>query len=141
MATAFCSLNMLGSGLSQLNDYNLKKKHTIFTRQVVPLLRILQLGFLHIILISSLHFRSCLHSRRLFGASLNAEKVSPGTNGRVEVKHCPQAFPSNNASVNEEDKEENISKATLIWRAIKLPIYFVAFIPLTVSWLKLLFLL
>lgn len=132
MATAFCSLNMLGSGLSQLNDYNLKKKHTIFTRQVVPLLRILQLGFLHIILISSLHFRSCLHSRRLFGASLN---------GRVEVKHCPQAFPSNNASVNEEDKEENISKATLIWRAIKLPIYFVAFIPLTVSWLKLLFLL
>lgn len=32
-----------------------------------------------------------------------------------------------------EEKEENISQATLIWRAIKLPIYSVALVPLTVS--------
>lgn len=32
-----------------------------------------------------------------------------------------------------EENEENISQATLIWRAIKLPIYSVALVPLTVS--------
>ncbi|XP_060167892.1 2-carboxy-1,4-naphthoquinone phytyltransferase, chloroplastic [Lycium barbarum] len=32
-----------------------------------------------------------------------------------------------------EENEENISKATLIWRAIKLPIYSVALVPLTVG--------
>jgi len=32
-----------------------------------------------------------------------------------------------------EETEEDISKETLIWRAIKLPIYSVAFVPLTVS--------
>lgn len=34
---------------------------------------------------------------------------------------------------SEEEKEEDISKATLIWRALKLPIYTVALIPITVS--------
>ena len=33
----------------------------------------------------------------------------------------------------QEEEEEEISRAMLIWRAIKLPIYSVAFIPLTVS--------
>ncbi|KAL8536199.1 hypothetical protein ACS0TY_011732 [Phlomoides rotata] len=33
----------------------------------------------------------------------------------------------------EEDKKESISKAILIWRAIKLPIYTVALIPITVG--------
>jgi len=32
-----------------------------------------------------------------------------------------------------EETEEDISKETLIWRAIKLPIYSVALVPLTVS--------
>lgn len=39
--------------------------------------------------------------------------------------------PSVNEDVGEES-EEDISKETLIWRAIKLPIYSVAFVPLTV---------
>ncbi|XP_057804021.1 2-carboxy-1,4-naphthoquinone phytyltransferase, chloroplastic isoform X2 [Salvia miltiorrhiza] len=34
---------------------------------------------------------------------------------------------------SEEAKEEHISKATLIWRAIKLPMYTVALIPITVG--------
>ncbi|KAL2513624.1 dihydroxy-1 [Forsythia ovata] len=34
---------------------------------------------------------------------------------------------------HEEEKEEDISQATLIWRAIKLPMYSVALIPLTVG--------
>ncbi|PON85380.1 2-carboxy-1,4-naphthoquinone phytyltransferase [Trema orientale] len=43
-----------------------------------------------------------------------------------------QADPSK--TDNEEDKEEeDISKVTLIWRAIKLPIYSVALVPLTVG--------
>lgn len=33
----------------------------------------------------------------------------------------------------EDKKDEDISKATLIWRAVKLPIYSVALVPLTVS--------
>nr|GMC54648.1 2-carboxy-1,4-naphthoquinone phytyltransferase, chloroplastic [Ipomoea batatas] len=33
----------------------------------------------------------------------------------------------------DEEKEENISRATLIWRAVKLPIYSVALVPLTVG--------
>uniref|UniRef100_I1LX60 Uncharacterized protein n=1 Tax=Glycine max TaxID=3847 RepID=I1LX60_SOYBN len=40
--------------------------------------------------------------------------------------------PSVNEDVGEES-EEDISKETLIWRAIKLPIYSVAFVPLTVG--------
>lgn len=32
-----------------------------------------------------------------------------------------------------QDGDKDISRATLIWRAIKLPIYSVALIPLTVS--------
>ncbi|KAG5135951.1 hypothetical protein AAZX31_08G068600 [Glycine max] len=40
--------------------------------------------------------------------------------------------PSANEEVGEET-EEDISKETLIWRAIKLPIYSVAFVPLTVG--------
>lgn len=36
-------------------------------------------------------------------------------------------------TTNEEEKENAVSKATLIWRAAKLPIYSVALVPLTVS--------
>ena len=36
------------------------------------------------------------------------------------------------AGHGEEGKEEDISKATLIWRAVKLPMYTVALIPITV---------
>ncbi|XP_042008759.1 2-carboxy-1,4-naphthoquinone phytyltransferase, chloroplastic-like isoform X2 [Salvia splendens] len=37
------------------------------------------------------------------------------------------------AEQGEEGKEEDISKATLIWRAVKLPMYTVALIPITVG--------
>lgn len=39
-----------------------------------------------------------------------------------------------NAIMEEEtEKTDDISRATLIWRAIKLPMYTVALIPVTVS--------
>ncbi|KAM5579405.1 2-carboxy-1,4-naphthoquinone phytyltransferase, chloroplastic [Rosa sericea] len=111
MATAFCNLNVCGSGLTKLNDYRLKKKHTVLKR-------------------------SYIDCKRLSRSPCNAENVFPKTFRReLEVMHCTQAFVNNKdlGTIHEEDKEENISKATLIWRAIKLPIYFVAFIPLTVG--------
>ncbi|XP_062008668.1 2-carboxy-1,4-naphthoquinone phytyltransferase, chloroplastic [Rosa rugosa] len=110
MASAFCNLNPCGSGLTKLNDY---KKHTVLKRPYID-------------------------CKRLSLSPCNAEKVFPKTLRRqVEVMHCTQAFVNSNGAdlgtVHEEDKEESISKATLIWRAIKLPIYSVAFIPLTVG--------
>ncbi|RXH87889.1 hypothetical protein DVH24_037534 [Malus domestica] len=74
--------------------------------------------------------------------SCNPQKVFPRR--EVEVRrqwqHCGQAFVNNksdyysNTTIHqEEDKEADISKATLTWRAIKLPIYSVALIPLTVG--------
>lgn len=51
--------------------------------------------------------------------------------------HSPRASVNNQEdrsnAIREEDKEENISKATLLWRAIKLPMYSVALVPLTVG--------
>ncbi|KAF3435033.1 hypothetical protein FNV43_RR22120 [Rhamnella rubrinervis] len=50
--------------------------------------------------------------------------------------HAPQASVSIETdysdAIHEEDKEEDISKATLIWRAVKLPIYSVALVPITI---------
>lgn len=58
----------------------------------------------------------------------------------LEVKNRPlhsQAFLPNRAhdidTSLEEESQEEISKATLLWRAIKLPIYSVALVPLTVG--------
>ncbi|XP_024021711.1 2-carboxy-1,4-naphthoquinone phytyltransferase, chloroplastic isoform X2 [Morus notabilis] len=51
--------------------------------------------------------------------------------------HYPRAFVDDQEdqsyTIHEADKEEDIPKATLIWRAIKLPIYSVALVPLTVG--------
>eukprot|EP01018_Ginkgo_biloba_P016685 Gb_39246 [translate_table: standard] len=50
---------------------------------------------------------------------------------RVIVKS--QISDSNQGWVEEEKEEEEISRSTLIWRALKLPIYSVALVPLTVG--------
>ncbi|XP_050106005.1 2-carboxy-1,4-naphthoquinone phytyltransferase, chloroplastic [Malus sylvestris] len=110
MATTFCYLPT-GSGLTKLNDYRVSKR---------PYRRFETL--------------SCFFC--------NPQKVFPRR--EVEVRrqwqHCGQAFVNNksdyysNTTIHqEEDKEADISKATLTWRAIKLPIYSVALIPLTVG--------
>ncbi|KAI8022090.1 Lysine--tRNA ligase [Camellia lanceoleosa] len=49
---------------------------------------------------------------------------------RLNWRHRCQCISSKN-STYEEEKEEDISRAILIWRAIKLPIYSVALVPLT----------
>lgn len=71
----------------------------------------------------------------------NVQRYIYGTKKRpLEVKSRrlhSQAFLPNRAhdidTSLEEESEEEISKATLLWRAIKLPIYSVALVPLTVS--------
>lgn len=49
---------------------------------------------------------------------------------RVILSRCAAQHTDTNSG---EEKEEDVSKATLIWRAIKLPIYTVALIPIAVS--------
>ncbi|KDP40919.1 hypothetical protein JCGZ_24918 [Jatropha curcas] len=59
---------------------------------------------------------------------------------QLEVKRqrqCGQIFCESTShyttNANEGGKEEDIAKVTLVWRAIKLPIYSVALVPLTVG--------
>ncbi|KAK3034814.1 hypothetical protein RJ639_033719 [Escallonia herrerae] len=57
---------------------------------------------------------------------------------RFEVERRGEASSSNRAEHHEaahgnEEEEEDIARVTLIWRAIKLPIYSVALVPLTVG--------
>lgn len=65
---------------------------------------------------------------KTFTIILKAKRANRGT---------PRAFAdaqdSKFSTIDEHRKEEEISTPTLIWRAIKLPIYSVALVPLTVS--------
>lgn len=70
--------------------------------------------------------RFCLDPRQFFEKSC--------FQSAVKHRHC--FVPLNSAvpiSHGELEDEEIVSKATLIWRAIKLPIYSVALVPLSVS--------
>ncbi|XP_050381766.1 2-carboxy-1,4-naphthoquinone phytyltransferase, chloroplastic [Argentina anserina] len=111
MATAFWNLNTCVSGLTKLHYFRLSKEHGVPKR-------------------------SYLDTRRLSGSCRNAQEAFLGTFRRAEVRHCTRAS-GNDADLGsfhaEGDKKQSVSKATLIWRAVKLPIYSVAFIPLTVG--------
>ena len=53
---------------------------------------------------------------------------------RHPQQHVPRPGGAELSSASFEDEvEEDVSKETLIWRAIKLPMYSVALVPLTVS--------
>ncbi|KAL5551031.1 hypothetical protein UlMin_001207 [Ulmus minor] len=113
MAATFCTLSP-GSGLKKLDDFPPKQK--FFKRSY--------LGSES----SSIFFccaQNFLHST--YRRQLKA----------IQWNHRPRAFienqPDTFSTTREEHKEENISRATLIWRAVKLPIYSVALIPLTVG--------
>ena len=60
---------------------------------------------------------------------------------KIEKGHQSQRVLSERkadySGTNNEEEENDVSKETLIWRAVKLPIYFVALVPLTVSFLTL----
>ncbi|CAB4289712.1 unnamed protein product [Prunus armeniaca] len=127
MATTFCNLNT-GSGLTKLNEYHLKQ---IVSKRQVPI----QLLF------CNLGAWSYGGYGRLSCFSCNAQRVFHRVcRKKLEARqwqYCGQAFVNNKAgysnTIHEENKDEPISKATLIWRAVKLPIYSVALVPLTVG--------
>lgn len=84
-------------------------------------------------------FRSYLGSKS--SSCWNGQNFLPKTYRRQlrakQWNRSPRSFVKNQAdhskTVHEEDKDVDISQATLIWRALKLPIYSVALVPLTVS--------
>uniref|UniRef100_A0A803R3B3 Uncharacterized protein n=1 Tax=Cannabis sativa TaxID=3483 RepID=A0A803R3B3_CANSA len=112
MTTIFCNLS-LGSGFDKLNEYHLSRR--IFKRTYLDSKSC-----------------SCYDTQNPLHKTCNRQLKAKQRN------RCSQSFVNNkedyySKTILEEDKEENISKATLIWRAIKLPIYSVALVPLTVG--------
>ncbi|KAF7112830.1 hypothetical protein RHSIM_RhsimUnG0187900 [Rhododendron simsii] len=138
MASTFCNLISIGSGQKKLGHYLLNQNNNarqvslacmpILTRhgfgcewhcRRVPSLYVVQRS-------SSCHHKteSCLnrtHKRRLATRRRQCRCTS-FKNGEEHLQ-----------STSEVKTEEYISRATLIWRAIKLPIYSVALVPLTVG--------
>ncbi|XP_041011669.1 2-carboxy-1,4-naphthoquinone phytyltransferase, chloroplastic [Juglans microcarpa x Juglans regia] len=113
MAAAFCNLNP-GSGLKKLNEC-----------------------FLH----QSYMTRYYLDSERSSYFLCNGRKLLHSTYRRqLEVRKGHQSQwvylvskSDSSGTCNEEEKEDGVSRATLIWRAVKLPMYSVALVPLTVG--------
>ncbi|KAF7850318.1 hypothetical protein BT93_L5640 [Corymbia citriodora subsp. variegata] len=80
--------------------------------------------------------RSRAHAQNLCSYSKQHKYLKRLDIKPVEVKQrfkLHQASFGENAHSFELAKEDDISMATLIWRAIKLPIYSVALVPLTVD--------
>ncbi|KAG5526041.1 hypothetical protein RHGRI_032362 [Rhododendron griersonianum] len=138
MASTFCNLISIGSGQKKLGHYLLNQNNNarqvslacmpILTRHGfgcewhchrVPSSYVVQRS-------SSCHHKteSCLnrtHKRRL-ATQRRQCRCTSFKNGEEHLQ-----------STSEVKTEEYISRATLIWRAIKLPIYCVALVPLTVG--------
>ncbi|XP_056159340.1 2-carboxy-1,4-naphthoquinone phytyltransferase, chloroplastic isoform X4 [Syzygium oleosum] len=80
--------------------------------------------------------RSHAHAQKLCSYSRQHKFLKKLDTKHVEVKQrfkLHRASFAKNAHSSELAKEDDISMATLIWRAIKLPIYSVALVPLTIG--------
>ncbi|XP_022876367.1 2-carboxy-1,4-naphthoquinone phytyltransferase, chloroplastic isoform X2 [Olea europaea var. sylvestris] len=111
----FCSTNH-GSGIKKLNDYLLNKQSTTRTHPVFSIPDSRQR------LLCYNGSNKNTHTRQL--------KSKPNHMRLGNLLKC-RAVNDNVAA--EEEKKEDISQATLLWRAVKLPIYSVALVPLTVG--------
>ncbi|KAG6652835.1 hypothetical protein CIPAW_05G033400 [Carya illinoinensis] len=113
MAATFCNLNP-GSGLKKLNECLLHQSYMT---------------------------RYYLDSKRSSYFLCNGRKLLHSTYRRqLEVRKGHQSQwvylvskSDYSGTTNEEEKEDGVSRATLIWRAVKLPMYSVALVPLTVG--------
>lgn len=119
MATTFCNLS-LGSGLEKLDEYLLNQSYITRSSRGFP--------FSNVVRRSS---QLCQNAHRLFFKSYKRRLEDKRLHQRRQDSFKSTAEYS--AITHELKKEEDISKATLIWRAIKLPIYSVALVPLTVG--------
>lgn len=119
MAAAFCSLHQ-GSSLKKLQYYHVRQSYA--TRS----------------------YPGALTSNASKKSSLcccTAQNFVCGSRiSRLEFKkgiQCWRAFSGSIANYADKSHEgetgEDVPKATLIWRAVKLPIYSVALVPLTVG--------
>ncbi|KAI6677660.1 hypothetical protein NL676_038456 [Syzygium grande] len=108
MAASFCDVN-LRSGPRKLHDFLSDQKGKT---------------------------RSHAHAQKLCSYSRQRKFLNRLDTKHVEVKQrftLHRASFAKNAHSSELAKEDDISMATLIWRAIKLPIYSVALVPLTIG--------
>ncbi|XP_059648024.1 2-carboxy-1,4-naphthoquinone phytyltransferase, chloroplastic isoform X2 [Cornus florida] len=119
MAATFCILTC-GSGLKILNGYFLNQSYITRSYPIVSVSDAVK---------KSSHHR---HSTQRYSirAYLRRSELKQQHQHRQTSSKCRADLSD---SSYEEEKEENISRATLIWRAIKLPIYSVALVPLTVG--------
>lgn len=78
--------------------------------------------------------RSSPHAKIYFNSPITRRSHSIQRQYRIWLK-C--AAKHSDDTYSEEEKVEHISKANLIWRAIKLPMYSVALIPIAVSYIQL----
>ncbi|PIA55156.1 hypothetical protein AQUCO_00800112v1 [Aquilegia coerulea] len=107
----------------------------------MPIISSLRSTSLPITTISNNSVKTLLISSSSSSSSSSATQAfSIKTNVIRRRKQCCQAYSRNSSreETTQEEKEEleeieEISKATLIWRAIKLPIYSVALVPLCVG--------
>ncbi|KAG8368643.1 hypothetical protein BUALT_Bualt15G0066900 [Buddleja alternifolia] len=112
-AAAFCSMSH-GYGVRTLNDYLSDRRGINRIYQVLSLQ-------------DAVRIPSC--SKMYFSKTTIRQLHCKRVHHRTLLK-CRADLTDTRG---EEEKEEYISKATLIWRAIKLPIYTVALIPITVG--------
>lgn len=110
----FCSTNH-GSGIKKLNDYLLNKHSTTRTHTVFSIPDSRQR------LLCYSGGNKNTHTRQL--------KSKPN---HLRLGNLLKCRAVNHDAAAEEEKED-ISQATLLWRAVKLPIYSVALVPLTVG--------
>ncbi|XP_011043107.1 PREDICTED: 1,4-dihydroxy-2-naphthoate polyprenyltransferase, chloroplastic isoform X2 [Populus euphratica] len=119
MATAFCSLHQ-GSSLKKLQYYNVRQSYA--TRSYPGA-------------------RTSNVSKKSLMCCCTAQNFVCGIRiSRLEFKkgiQCWRAFSGSIANyadnAHEGESGEDVPQATLIWRAVKLPIYSVALVPLTVG--------
>ncbi|KAK9286140.1 hypothetical protein L1049_014522 [Liquidambar formosana] len=115
MATTFCNLS-LGSGLKILNEYLVNHRSSLGVHFPFAVERSSQL---------------CNNAQKLFNKTYKRRLEDKRQNQhRWDPFKCRAEYCD---TTHEPEKEEDISKATLLWRAIKLPIYSVALVPLTVG--------
>lgn len=116
MAATCCNLTQV-SGFNKLNEYFQLKSN--FKRQASSSLDS-KLSTYNVEIVFHWRYRRALQVKRW-----HQYHHVPGARGA-------ELSPTSFEEVGEENQED-ISKGTLIWRAIKLPIYSVALVPLTVS--------
>ncbi|KAK4438164.1 2-carboxy-1,4-naphthoquinone phytyltransferase, chloroplastic [Sesamum alatum] len=113
-AAPFCSMSHGYGGVNKLNHYLLNKRNINRIYQVLSLPDTDQ---------SALCTRICFNKTSI--RQFHSARVDHGILFKCRAEHTE--------SSTEEEKKERISTATLIWRAIKLPIYTVALVPITVG--------